>query len=126
MDRASWIWCRKSAEGREFETGLCHPKTGTLCLSTQQLMGTFFESETENASKEQVGFVEHFLCPKIQWDSEPNCLYGNHALRNLYLFSTTEDTRYDESYILYIRKYNSLTIKVYYTCILNQSVKEKG
>ena len=34
--KASWLWCRKLPEGREFEAGLRHATTGRLFLSTQQ------------------------------------------------------------------------------------------
>ena len=34
---------QKVAVKREFEAGLRHTTTGKLALSTQQLMGTFFE-----------------------------------------------------------------------------------
>ena len=60
----------------EFEARLCHAATGELSLSTQQKMGTFFESGRIRQRKERDGLRLSSAVPKIQWDSNPHCPYG--------------------------------------------------
>ena len=60
MVNVAWLWCRKSPEGPEFKAGLRHLKTGKLCLSIKQKMGTFFESRKDEAAKGQ-GWAQPFI-----------------------------------------------------------------
>ena len=51
---------QKVAVKREFESGLRHAATGILCLSTQQSMGIFFESEKDKAARGE-GWAPPFI-----------------------------------------------------------------
>ena len=67
---------QKVPVSREFEARLRHAATGKLSLSTQQKMGTFFELGRIRQRKERDGLRLSSAVPKIQWDSNPHCLYG--------------------------------------------------
>ena len=49
--RVAWLLCRKSPLGCEFEVMFRYAKTGKLCLSTQQYMGTLFKLGKDKAAK---------------------------------------------------------------------------
>ena len=53
--RVAWLWCRKSPEGRELKTGLRHPTTAKLSLSTHQNWVLSFELGKNKVRKERDG-----------------------------------------------------------------------
>ena len=63
MVRAARLWVSKSPEGREIETGLRHPTTGKLSLSTQQKMGicTLNKSGKDKVVKGEE-YAQPFIC----------------------------------------------------------------
>ena len=71
----------KTPEGREFEAGFRYPTTEKLSMPTQQLMGTFFESEKDKAAKGERWALPFICCAK----DSPQCPYGYWAMGNLYI-----------------------------------------
>ena len=59
MVRDPWLRCRKLPEDCEFKTGLCHPMTGKLSVSAQQLMGTF---KGKDKAVKGDGWALPFIC----------------------------------------------------------------
>ena len=62
-------------KGHDFEVGLRSPTTGKLCQPSSERV-LFSNQDRIRRRKERDGLCLSSAVPKIQWFSNPYCLYG--------------------------------------------------